>query len=240
MSNVKLVEKSDATAVAQHAALIVKQYIQHSPDGSIIFPTGKTPKALYEILKNDKSIQWSDLHLFHLDDYVPPKDAGATKPYISFKEEIDASLWDAIGGKKHYVLDDIHNPLHYEERIIATHGPGLVILGIGQNGHIAFNEPPCPQDSQTREVPLCPTTLKANFGLDTPQADYPNSAITLGIDLILKAHEILLLATGEHKRDIIERAFNPDTEPDENCPASWLKLHRNTTVLCDFFLQIPD
>jgi glucosamine-6-phosphate deaminase len=112
-------------------------------------------------------------------------------------------------------------------------GPDLIILGIGHNGHIAFNEPGSMDDSITRVVDLAEQTMVSNFG-GVGQAGYPTQAITLGLKAILSARHILMLATGSGKRGIIQRAFNMETPPDPDCPASWLKRHPHVTLLTDF------
>jgi glucosamine-6-phosphate deaminase len=234
MAELRLIEKVDAEAVAQHAALLVKRHLLEKPGSPIVFPTGKTPKRLYEILRDDRSLDWSQTPLFHLDEYVPAVTPSEKPLYQSFQQALDEELWSAIEGQKHYFIDDIGNPTHYEKRLIDAGGPGLILLGIGGNGHIAFNEPPCEANAPTCRVPLMATTLKANFGLDAPNPNYPNAAVTLGLGLILKAGEIVLLATGINKQAILRRAFDSLLPPEAACPASWLKMHPNVSVLSDF------
>ena len=105
-------------------------------------------------------------------------------------------------------------------------------MGIGTNGHIAFNEPGSSRDSLTRKVELTENTRKDNSRFFDSIDDVPTHAWTMGIESIMRARQIYLLANGKHKKDILEKAVYGDITPD--IPASFLQEHDNVQVFyCD-------
>jgi glucosamine-6-phosphate deaminase len=119
----------------------------------------------------------------------------------------------------------------YEEQIAAAGGIDLLLLGIGANGHIGFNEPGSNFASRTREVVLDEATRTANAGGSPDPASVPRRAITMGIATILEARNILLVATGSEKAAAVAAAIEGPIGPA--CPASALRLHRNVDILSD-------
>ncbi|HYU25618.1 MAG TPA: 6-phosphogluconolactonase, partial [Thermoanaerobaculia bacterium] len=116
----------------------------------------------------------------------------------------------------------------YEQAIGQAGGLGLTFLGLGSNGHIAFNEPGTPWSSRTRVVELAESTRAANAAL-FPGEPVPTHAITMGIATILASRQIVLLASGERKRPAMERLRSG--ERTEEFPASALWTHADVTVL---------
>ena len=119
---------------------------------------------------------------------------------------------------------------HYNQ-ILATYPIDTQILGIGNNGHIGFNEPGTPFDSQTHKVKLTPATINANARFFTSSKDVPTEAYTMGIGSILQAKHIILLAFGEQKADAINKMVNGKITTA--VPASALQKHPNVTVILD-------
>lgn len=236
-AGIRIVRKKNAAAVGQEAAGIVAGQLSLKPESAIVFPTGKTPLPMYKALRGMSQIDWSHSRLFQLDEYIPPHPNRAPR-YETFAEFMRRELWGHVGGKKHYLQDYLPDPAEYERLVTASGGPDLVILGIGANGHVAFNEPGSLPDSPIRRIDLTEETLRSNFG-DIDRSEFPKQAVTLGLNAILGARQVLLLATGEGKRDIVQRAFAPGTTPSPECPASWLKTHPNTLILCDFEVSFP-
>lgn len=218
--------------VGKKAAELIALQLAEKPDSSLVFPTGKTPLPMYAHLRQIEGINWEKSRLFQLDEYIKPPTKGPL-PYQSFAAFMHQQLWGAVGGQKFYLEQYFDCPLAYEALVSKANGPDLVVLGIGQNGHIAFNEPGSSVDSPTRAVELTEQTMLSNFG-QVNQPGYPTQAITLGLKAILGARHILLLATGAGKKEIIQRAFNSETPPEVACPASWLKRHPKVTLLTDF------
>lgn len=116
----------------------------------------------------------------------------------------------------------------YEKKIKKAGGIDLMVLGIGENGHIGFNEPGVDFDTCTRLVNLKDRTIERNF--QEPQSA-PDQAITMGIKMIMASSSIILLASGLQKSDAIEAAVTGKVK--ESCPASILQLHPNTTFILD-------
>ena len=107
-------------------------------------------------------------------------------------------------------------------------GIDLCILGIGSNGHIAFNEPGSSFKSRTRVVDLDEQTIQDNSRFFDSVDDVPKQAITMGIGTIMESKKIILMASGDHKKDILEKALNGKVT--EDVPASVLQTHKNVEV----------
>ncbi len=236
-TGIRFLVKENAPAVGQQAAILVAEQLCRKPDSSIVFPTGNTPLPLYQSLRGANGIDWHQARLFQLDEYLSPH---PDKPiiYESFAAYMERELWAHIAGQKFYIQDYLHDPAGYEQLLMANHGPDLVILGIGTNGHVAFNEPGSLPDSPTRVIDLTEETLRSNFkALD--RSECPRQAMSLGLLAILSAREIILMATGENKQGIFQKAFHPQQAPSLDCPASWLKQHPNVLMLTDFEVSFP-
>lgn len=237
---VRMVTLANADAVGQKAANMVADQLKQKPASSIVFPTGNTPKPMNAHLRALKGINWQQSRLFHLDEYLNPTPAQAPV-YSTFADDMDRELWQHIPvtpQNLHYFRD--YTPEAYDSLVMGPQGegPDMVILGIGADGHIAFNMPG-PESGQTapsRLTRINKDTQAANFKDQAGQPGYPIEAKTLGIGTILKAKKIILLATGENKKEAIQRAFDPKRPASSACPASWLRFHPNVTVLTDFSL----
>jgi glucosamine-6-phosphate deaminase len=133
--------------------------------------------------------------------------------------------------------ENLFNPRqvdNYDLLIEQEGGLDLTLLGIGTNGHIAFNEPGTPLDSWTHSVLLTESTRRANQAYFSQATSVPHKAITMGIRTILSSKKLILIVSGEKKRDILERALLDEVNPQ--IPASYLSLHPHVTVLTDFDL----
>jgi glucosamine-6-phosphate deaminase len=128
--------------------------------------------------------------------------------------------------------DPAAEALRYASLLASKGGLGLQILGIGANGHVGFNEPPCGPEVVCRCVALTASTRDANaFAFGGDPAQVPDQAISLGLSEILKARRILLVATGAAKAAVLRRAF--EESPTADLPASWLQVHPAVTVVAD-------
>lgn len=226
------VDLPDTEAVGKQAAKIIAEQLSQKPDSTLVFPTGKTPIPMYAHLRSMDGINWEKSRLFQLDEYIQPALEGEL-PYQSFAQFMQQALWNFVGGQKFYLAQYFDCPAAYEALVTQNDGPDLMILGIGENGHVAFNEPGSLSDSPARVIELANQTQISNFGA-IGKPGFPTQAITLGLRTILKARHILMLATGKSKKNILQQAFNPQTPPSPDCPASWLKQHPNVTILTDF------
>ena len=224
----------DATAAA---AWFIMARLQTKPGLVLGVATGATMVTLYAHLvaaHRAGVADFSQLRCFSVDEYVglPP-----TNP-ASFRATMAAHFYDPIGinPARCFVPDAMAADLlaeaaSYEAAIIAAGGIDLMMLGIGINGHIGFNEPPADFAGRTGLVDLTVETLNANkrqFDDDTTQ---PTRAITMGVATIMDAREILLVATGAGKRQAIARAVAGPITPA--CPASILQTHPHIVAILD-------
>ena len=175
-------------------------------------------------LTEQDGLDWSQVNCFALDEYLN------TAAEHSFQRYLETNLYDRIGFPK----ANQHNPSmtdNYDE-VIAQHGGlDLAILGIGLNGHIAFNEPGTPRLSYTQCIWLDQVSREALSPTFGSLAGTPSKAVTMGISTILASKQIIMLAFGDDKKEIVAKAFSNGIDPE--IPASFLTLHDRVTVLTD-------
>ena len=205
---------------------IVEAQITERPLSKLILPTGSTPLGLYKELVNRK-LDWSHAITFNLDEYLMNID----HPY-SYHSYMKKNLFD----RTNIYPDNCHFPfrptLSFEDKMYVNRGIDLCILGIGSNGHIAFNEPGSAFDSRTRVVDLSLQTIQDNSRYFDSVEDVPKQAITMGLRTIMESKKIVLMVNGKHKLTILNVAMNG--EIIETVPASILQRHNNVEVYyCD-------
>ncbi len=223
-------------AACLRAAEIVTETLRAKPDAVLALPAGNTPGAVYaELVRRHRAggLSFARATAFTLDEYV----GLAADHAASFRRFVEAELCrqvDLPAARLHApdgkASDLAGECARYERAITDAGGLELALLGIGVNGHVAFNEPPAPFASRTRLVALTPETraaATAAFGA-TP---VPTAALTMGIATILDARRCVLLAFGAGKAEAIARMLSAPPSPD--CPASALQQHPNATVIVD-------
>ncbi|WP_283596007.1 glucosamine-6-phosphate deaminase [Limosilactobacillus sp. DJ3M12] len=192
--------------------------------------TGSSPLGLYQKMTNS-SVDYSNLISINLDEYVGLK---PTDPQ-SYHYFMEHHLFTQKPFAKSFIPDGSNlnatKVINHYNQILATYPIDTQILGIGNNGHIGFNEPGTPFDSQTHKVKLTPATINANARFFTSSKDVPTEAYTMGIGSILQAKHIILLAFGEQKADAINKMVNGKITTA--VPASVLQKHPNVTVILD-------
>lgn len=225
------------SAMSRHAAQIVADRVRKKPDCVLGFATGSTPLGLYnELIRmhHDEGLDFSKVTTFNLDEYVglPPEH---DQSYHYFMWE---NLFKHINVDRRFVYipmgmaKDIEAFCEwYEEKIAQAGGIDLQILGIGANGHIAFNEPGSSLGSRTRIKTLTGTTREANARFFKTPDEVPRYALTMGVGTIMDAKELLLLASGEGKADAI--AATCEGPITAMWPATIVQMHRNATVVVD-------
>lgn len=129
------------------------------------------------------------------------------------------------------MAEDIEAECARYEALIAAHPIDIQLLGIGSNGHIAFNEPGSALESQTRKIGLTERTIKDNSRFFKPDEVQPTSALTMGVQTILKAKSIVLVAKGAGKTEAVKKALYSAQSP--SCPASYLLSHPRTVFIVD-------
>jgi len=201
--------------------------------------TGSTPIGAYRELvrmHRDEGLSFADVVTFNLDEYYP-MDPASIHSYHRFMWENFFSQLDIAATNVHMPRGDLRRDeldaecRRYEQAIRAAGGIDLQLLGIGRTGHIGFNEPGSGAESRTRVVTLDLVTRKDAAADFFGEDNVPREAITMGVETIFEAREILLVATGEHKADIVRRAV--EGEVDHEVAATFLQRHPNTTFYLD-------
>ena len=237
--NLKLNVCDTKEAVAQEAARMIAELIRAKPTAVLGLATGSTPEGTYgELAKmhENDGLSFAKTSTFNLDEYWG-LDGDHDQSYRHFMHtqlfsKVDIRPWNTN------VLNGVaQNPnlecQAFETRILAAGGVDLWLLGIGGNGHIAFNEPGSPVDSRTRLVNLTEETIAANSDgrFFSDPKEVPRCALSAGIGTIREARKIVLLATGSGKADAIAAAVDGPFSP--NCPSSLLQDHPDCTFVVD-------
>lgn len=219
------------------AAELFKE-IQFNPCPLLGLATGGTMELVYQQLVNLLKLNRtniSHLETFNLDEYFL-LDHNDPHSYMSYMKK---HFFDPMGiNERQYHLPDnddidIEADNHAYDQMIHDKGPlHIQLLGIGENGHIGFNEPGASFSSGTRLVELSEQTIQANARFFEDAKEVPTKAVSMGIKTILSAERIILLALGDKKADIIGKLYTM-TEPDEIIPASSLLRHENVEIIMD-------
>lgn len=192
--------------------------------------TGSTPVEFYnQIVKSD--LDFSDMTSVNLDEYVG-LDGSDEQSYRYFMSK---HLFNEKPFKENFLPNgkaaDLEAETKAYDQIIAEHPIDFQILGIGQNGHIGFNEPGTSFEETTHVVDLQESTIKANARFFENEEDVPRQAISMGIDSIMAAKSIVLMAYGESKAEAIKGMV--EGEITEDMPASILQKHADVVVIAD-------
>jgi len=233
----EIIVKDSPEEMSKVAARVVARTLNAKPNAVLGLATGSTPLGLYKELvrmHKEEGLDFSQVTTFNLDEYV-----GLTREndqsYHYFMHE---NLFKHINIPTH----NIHIPSGttdnyeafckwYEQRIVERGGIDLQILGIGSDGHIAFNEPSSSLGSRTRIKTLAKQTIDDNARFFESPEDVPIYAITMGVGTILEAKKIILLANGEGKADAVAQAIEgPVTSM---ITASALQLHEDVMFIVD-------
>ena len=191
-------------------------------------------RFLVQLLRKNK-LDVSEIETFNLDEYVG-LDAQHEQSYHSYMNEMlfkqypyfNPSLLHIPNGN----ADNLNDETKRYEQLINQKGPvDIQILGIGENGHIGFNEPGTDINSATHIVDLTESTISANSRYFDNEVDVPKQAVSMGLSTILKAHRIILLAFGEKKRAAIEKLA--ENEVNSDVPATILHAHPNVEIYVD-------
>lgn len=229
--------KNNYEELSIEAAKILADRLKKKPNLVLGLATGSTPLGLYKELSRMhkyEGLDFSKVTTFNLDEYVglPPSH---NQSYHYFMQN---NFFDNVNIDPRYIhvpqgmANDVTQFCKwYEERIKSFGGIDVQVLGIGANGHIAFNEPGSSLGSRTRIKTLTSTTREANKRFFKDDETVPKYAITMGVGTIMDAKELLLVATGNDKADAIKSAVEgPLTAM---CPASIIQMHKEAFVIVD-------
>jgi glucosamine-6-phosphate deaminase len=233
----RVVVVDDEAALARVAADVVSDVVRTTPDADLTVATGRTPLATYAELvarRDGRTFDPSAIRVWQLDEYVG---VGTHAPR-SLSALMHEAFLDplSIGEDRTVRLptdgDDLEaRCVEYDRRLSDAGGLDLALVGLGANGHLAFNEPPSAADSMTRVVALSEETRAANAAYWNGAA-VPTHAVTMGLHQILSARTVLLLASGPTKRAIVRRAVDGPVDPE--VPASAIHVAAGSvTVVVD-------
>ncbi len=244
----KVVIKENYHDLSEFAAEMIANLVRSKPDCVLGLATGETPIGTYKrlIKYHNEGLDFSRVRTFNLDEYLGvgmdlSKSYSEDQSYARFMYE---ELFRHINIRK----ENVHIPdgltkdtkaycSFYEDKIKELGGIDLQILGIGCNGHWAFNEPGSPFDSRTRVIALDKQTLDNNYEVfykdsGISRSEMPHSAITMGIGTILESKSVLMLAHGSKKAEIVAKSLEGPVTTDVT--ASSIQLFKgNATVVLD-------
>jgi glucosamine-6-phosphate deaminase len=232
-----------SSEASRHVALLVESLIrQHNSAGRptvLGLATGSTPIGLYrELIRlhREDGLDLSQVITFNLDEYYP---MAPDEPH-----SYHAWMWANFFQHVNIPKENIHIPsgtvppdelddycAHFEQLIRRAGGIDLQVLGIGRTGHIGFNEPGSSRGSLTRMVTLDPVTRRDAASSFFGEENVPQQAVTMGVGTILEARQIVIMAFGEHKAPIVQRAV--EGEPTDAISASFLQQHQDATFILD-------
>jgi len=221
-------------AAASHAAALLRETLARAGTARVIAATGASQLAFLDALIASPGIEWPQVELFHLDEYIGlPIDHPA-----SFRRYLLDRLIEPAGITRYHLIDAERDPARAATRVgdELRRGPiDVAFVGIGENGHLAFNDPPADFDT---DDPYLIVSLdeacrrqQVGEGWFASLAEVPDSAISMSIRQILAAHEILCIVPDERKAVAVQAACEGEVSRD--VPASILRRHPRTTLYLD-------
>ena len=222
---------------SRKAADMIVSLVKRNPKCVLGLATGSTPVPMYSCLAEDVAagrVSFKDVRTWNLDEYfglAPTHDQ-------SYRYFMDKNLFDLIDIDKAntHVLNGLAADWRaecaaYERAIAEAGGIDLQVLGIGSDGHIAFNEPGSSLASRTRKVSLTPQTIADNSRFFASEAEVPRHALSMGVGTICEARTVLPLAFGANKADAVAAAVEGGMS--QFCTASALQAHNDAWFFCD-------
>lgn len=234
----KVIYTKSYAELSEKAAELIAAQVQEKAESVLGLATGSTPIGTYDkLIEMNKAgkVDFSKVTSINLDEYV-----GLTGDHDqSYRYFMNDKLFNHVNINKENtnvpngVAEDIDAECkRYDALIEEKGGIDLQLLGIGHNGHIGFNEPCDIFEKNTHKVQLGESTIQANARFFGSMDEVPKEAVTMGIQAIMLAKKVLLIANGPDKKDIIEKAVNGPVTPQ--VPASILQFHPDVTVICCF------
>lgn len=223
--------------MSEKGAELIADLLKQKPQAVLGLATGGTPVGMYKqlIAKNKAGeISFKDVEAYNLDEYYPIEKTNDQSYDYFMKEQLFNHI-DINLARTHIpngmAANSEEESKAYDEKVRATGGVDLQVLGIGSNGHIGFNEPSSVFEPITHRVKLDEQTIQDNARFFNSIEEVPTEAITMGIGTIMCAKNILLLASGKGKAPIIREMLTGKVTP--HVPASILQFHSNVTVVLD-------
>ncbi|MFB7139658.1 glucosamine-6-phosphate deaminase [Gottfriedia sp. NPDC056225] len=226
--NVIVVKNAEEISKVAYEKMV--QAIEGKDEFTLGLATGGSPLGIYEQFRINKP-DMSNVITVNLDEYVGLAEDDQTSYHTYMAEQ----LFNHLKFKENHLPNgntkDLEEACKNYEDLLQKHPVDLQLLGIGENGHIAFNEPGTPFDTPTHIVELTESTRNANKIYFENEEDVPTHAVTMGIGSILRAKEIILVASGIKKAEAVKEMLNGKI--DINCPATALQQHNNVTIVVD-------
>lgn len=236
-ANMNIIISRDYDELSRVAADKVAGIVKSRPDAVLGLPTGSTPLGMYrELISMNKEgkLSFKKITTFNLDEYeaLPKEDENSYYKFMwdNFFSHIDIEK-EKTNIPNGMACDVEEECKDYERRIVEAGGIDLMVLGIGNNGHIGFNEPAEYFAGITHRVKLTDNTIEANSRFFGSVDKVPKYAVTMGIKSIMQCRSVMILASGKGKADAIKKALEGPITPE--LPASVLQLHRDLTVVVD-------
>ncbi|MFC5604138.1 glucosamine-6-phosphate deaminase [Sporosarcina koreensis] len=230
MEKCKLIQVESPEKGAEKFYQLIKEELEHNRLHVLGLATGSTMIPVYKKL-TESELDFSDVTTFNLDEYVGLP-ASSPNSYAYFMNE---HLFNKKTFKETNIPDGTAENLEEEckryEQALQDAKLDIQLLGVGENGHIAFNEPGTPKDSVTHVAQLTDSTLGVNSQYFENDEKIPNTALTMGIASIMSAKKLVLLAFGEKKRPAIEKVLEGKIDPDWTI--TYLLEHGNVTIITD-------
>ncbi|MBQ9058072.1 MAG: glucosamine-6-phosphate deaminase [Atopobiaceae bacterium] len=233
----RIIYATDYRDMSRKAANIISAQVILKPDCVLGLATGDSPIGTYDQLAawNQKGdCDFSQVSTYNLDEYVGLAPENPQSYHYFMRKNLFSRV--NIDMANTYIPNGCNPDIEaacteYDALVAAAGYPDLQLLGIGQNGHIGFNEPDVSFSKGTHCVELSASTLRANSRLFDGPDSVPRRALSVGVQTIMLARRILVIASGETKaRAVYDMCFGPVTPA---CPASILQLHPNCTVIID-------
>ena len=233
----RIIETKDYEEMSRRGAQLIAAQILQKPKSVLGLATGSTPEGIYRHLirwHREEGLDFSGVSSVNLDEY---KGLAPDHPQ-SYRCFMETKLFGSVNIPRNQThvpnglaSDERKECRRYESLIAVLRGIDLQLLGLGNNGHIGFNEPDAFFTPETHCVTLSQSTIDANQRFFPNPEDVPKQAYTMGIRAIMQAKKVLLVAAGKAKAPIVRKAFWGPITPQ--VPASILQLHPNFTLLCD-------
>ena len=232
----KIILAKDYEELSEKAAEVMLAVVKNSPNAVLGLATGTTPLGLYARLIEEQKKNGTDyknIRTVNLDEYkgLP---ASHEQSYAYFMRH---NLFEGLGiapeqtNIENGMAEDEAEECARYDALLDAMPRDIQLLGLGSNGHIAFNEPKTPFGSGTHVVSLAESTIKDNARLFASQDEVPRKAFTMGIRHIMQAKRILILASGANKAEAVFRMAKGQVT--EDVPASVLQLHPDCTLIVD-------
>lgn len=219
------------------AANLILAQVTMKPDSVLGLATGSTPIGTYQqLIERFRAgdVDFSRVRTVNLDEYRGLTREDPQSYYYFMQEHLFSHI--NIAPDASFIPDGMNDDAQavcdaYEETICGLGGVDLQLLGLGNNGHIGFNEPGEVFEKETHCVDLARSTIEANARFFASVDDVPTQAYTMGIQTIMNAKKILVIVNGAGKAEILKKAFYGPVTPE--VPASILQMHPDVTVIAD-------